>query len=171
MWLYRSFYCLSWICWCFGCHQNQERKPHLESQFSCPFLCFFWLWMNACPGHLTQYPCWVSIWHRLKNTSGIAEYFQIKQFNSTAATYCLIKVAVWCFSYKILNLYFSAIYLSAVMATTSLSLFVTVLVLHFHHKTYCRPVPRWLLRVLCIRTESSKRNPVYGVGLKLGKVI
>ena len=44
----------------------------------------------------------------------------------------------------------SAIYLSLVMGTTGLSLLVTVIILHLHHKPHDSPVPRWLCRILCL---------------------
>ena len=37
------------------------------------------------------------------------------------------------------------------MVTTGLSLFITVVILHLHHKTNFSPVPLWLRRLLCLR--------------------
>ena len=45
-------------------------------------------------------------------------------------------------------------YLSSVMGTTALSVFITVIILHLHHKTFTKPVPMWLLRLLLIKPNS-----------------
>ncbi len=44
-----------------------------------------------------------------------------------------------------------AVYLSSVMATTGLSLFVTVIILHLNYKDPSRPVPNWVSTALSIR--------------------
>ena len=48
-------------------------------------------------------------------------------------------------------IFISAIYLSCVMATTGLSLFLTVFILHLNYKTHNAPVPRWLNFLLCMK--------------------
>ena len=50
----------------------------------------------------------------------------------------------------------SAIYLSLVMGTTGLSLLVTVIMLHLHHKPHDFPVPRWLCRILCLNFNDKR---------------
>ena len=49
---------------------------------------------------------------------------------------------------------FVAIYLSSVMATTGLSLFLTVFILHLNYKTHTDPVPSWLKSLLFVRRNS-----------------
>ena len=42
------------------------------------------------------------------------------------------------------------------MATTGLSLFLTVFILHLNYKTHTSPVPGWLKSLLCVRRNSIK---------------
>ena len=42
------------------------------------------------------------------------------------------------------------------MGTTGLSLLVTVIILHLHHKPHDSPVPRWLCRILCLNFNERK---------------
>ena len=55
--------------------------------------------------------------------------------------------------------FISAIYLSAVMGTTGFSLFVTVIILHMHHKKYNSPVPKWLCRLLFLKHQVVGKEP------------
>ena len=54
----------------------------------------------------------------------------------------------------IISGFLSAVYLTCIMATTGLSLFATVLVLHLHHKSHKTPVPSFLSRLLLLKTKS-----------------
>ena len=65
---------------------------------------------------------------------------------------------------------FPAIYLTSVMATTGLSLFVTVLILHLHHKTHKAPVPDWLRKVLFLKIRPSYTNEKYAMEVNTKKV-
>ena len=47
-----------------------------------------------------------------------------------------------------------AVYLTCIMATTGLSLFATVFVLHLHHNSHNTPVPRFLSRLLLLKTNT-----------------
>ena len=40
------------------------------------------------------------------------------------------------------------------MGTTGLSVFITVFILHFHHKTFTKPVPVWIRRLLLMGPNS-----------------
>ena len=54
-----------------------------------------------------------------------------------------------------LGFLFLAVYLTSVMTATGLSLFVTVLILHLHHKTHKTRVPNWLRKVLFLKIRPS----------------
>ena len=56
------------------------------------------------------------------------------------------------------------------MAATGLSLFVTVLILHLHHKTHKAPVPNWLRKVLFLKIRRSYTNEKYAMEVNNKKV-
>ena len=158
-WLCPLLFCLSSHCWCFGCHQNQERRSLLESQ--CSWLSLFWcshsqMTFLRAPTHFQS-----SVREFI---SGGSVSFQVKIEQLRDGWSPTVPVAQRRSRRVVLLL--SGFYLMFVMNSTAVWLLITVAILNVHHHNKMKRPPSWLqrlvlkqlARIMCMRLVVFENN-------------